>query len=342
MIILQVKSRFFNWVIPFPLVELLTCYLQCSRSSVRFEMKKLLVMVFLSILLVAVAGPGWGSNAENCKDHPLFSRMSDYEIYSCSSSEFDSVAFPKTELKEWDNPEDYTEVEGRITAISYQLQEGSSPSSSLQIIRNFQNAVKGSGGTILGDYTSGSLFPWFPETASKYLRDSPGGTYYERYTTMTLARDGSEFWIYLCASDAYQDYTLLVVERQGMKQEISINELENQINTDGFLTYHINFDTGKAIIKPESESSIAEIAALLKGVPALKVSIEGHTDNVGSPESNMKLSEERARAVMDAVMAKGIAADRLKAVGRGQEISIADNRTEAGRALNRRVEVVKQ
>lgn len=81
---------------------------------------------------------------------------------------------------------------------------------------------------------------------------------------------------------------------------------------------------------------------MLKAVPALKVSIEGHTDNVGTPESNKKLSEERAKAVMAAVVAKGIAADRLSALGRGQDMPIADNRKEDNRALNRRVEVVKK
>ena len=74
----------------------------------------------------------------------------------------------------------------------------------------------------------------------------------------------------------------------------------------------------------------------------MKVSIEGHTDNVGSAESNKKLSEERAKAVMAAVVAKGIAANRLSAIGRGQEMPIADNRKEEGRSLNRRVEIVKK
>lgn len=304
-------------------------------------MKQLLSSIILFLLVFSTV-PGWSANAENCQDHPLFSRMSNYEIYWCTSSEFDAVAFPKPELKEWSNPEDYTSVEGKIYAISYKLKEGAPASTSLQIIRNFQNAVKTSGGTVLGDYQTGAVFPSLPESATKFLGESPGGTFYERYTTMTLTKNGSNFWIYLCASDDYQDYMLLLVEKQEMKQEISINELVNQINKVGFLTYYINFDTGKSIIKPESESSIEQIAALLKGSPSLKVSIEGHTDNVGSPESNMKLSEDRAKAVMDAVVAKGISSDRLKAVGRGQEAPIADNRKEEGRALNRRVEVVKQ
>jgi len=281
------------------------------------------------------------ADAEKCKDHPLFTRMAQYEIYGCATTEFDAVAFPRPELKEWNNPEDYSSIEGKIHAISYKLKEGATPASSLQIIRNFQNAVKKDGGAVLGDYGP-EVYPILSRTAEKYLAESPSGTSFDRYTTMTLNKSGSEFWIYLCASESYQDYMLLMVEKQEMKQEISVNELEKQLNKDGFITYYINFDTGKATIKPESEGSVNQIAALLKGVPALKVSIEGHTDNVGTAESNKKLSEDRAKAVMAAVVAKGIAADRMSAVGRGQDAPVADNRKEEGRALNRRVEVVKK
>ena len=73
----------------------------------------------------------------------------------------------------------------------------------------------------------------------------------------------------------------------------------------------------------------------------LNISIEGHTDNVGTPAANKTLSENRARAVMQAVVAQGIAASRLRSAGHGQEKPIADNRSEDGRAKNRRVELVK-
>lgn len=299
--------------------------------------------VVAAALVAALSGgsPAWSADAEQCKDHPLFTRMANFEIHGCATTEFDAVGFPRPELKEWNNPEDYSTIEGKIHALSYKLKEGATPASSLQIIRNFQNAVKKDGGAVLGDYGP-EVYPNFPRTAEKYLAESPGGTSFDRYTTMTLHKGGSEFWIYLCASENYHDYMLLMVEKQEMKQEISVNELEKQLNKDGFLTYYINFDTGKASIKPESEGSINQIAALLKSVPALKVSIEGHTDNVGTAESNMKLSEDRAKAVMGAVVAKGIAAERMSAVGRGQDAPVADNRKEEGRTLNRRVEVVKK
>jgi outer membrane protein OmpA-like peptidoglycan-associated protein len=114
------------------------------------------------------------------------------------------------------------------------------------------------------------------------------------------------------------------------------------LNKDGFIALYINFDTGKSDIKPESQPIVAQIAELLKANPDLKVSIEGHTDNVGTPAANKTLSESRAKSVLNAVAALGVPAARMGSVGWGQERPVADNRSEEGRAKNRRVEIVKK
>ena len=129
---------------------------------------------------------------------------------------------------------------------------------------------------------------------------------------------------------------------QPMTQEVTADAMYAALNKDGFVALYINFDTGKSDIKPESRGIVDQIAALLQAHPELKVSIEGHTDNVGTPQSNKTLSLQRAKSVMNAVGQKGIAATRLTAVGWGQEKPIADNRSEEGRAKNRRVEIVKK
>jgi OOP family OmpA-OmpF porin len=87
---------------------------------------------------------------------------------------------------------------------------------------------------------------------------------------------------------------------------------------------------------------VREIVAMLKAAPTLRLSIEGHTDNVGTPAANKVLAENRAKSVMKAIVENGIPAGRLTAVGFGQEVPVADNRTEEGRAKNRRVELVKK
>ncbi|HUP90883.1 MAG TPA: OmpA family protein, partial [Solimonas sp.] len=85
-----------------------------------------------------------------------------------------------------------------------------------------------------------------------------------------------------------------------------------------------------------------EVAKMLKSAPDLKLEVGGHTDNVGQPAANQKLSEARAQAVQAALVAQGIAAARLSAKGYGDTRPVADNRSEDGRAKNRRVELTKK
>jgi len=118
--------------------------------------------------------------------------------------------------------------------------------------------------------------------------------------------------------------------------------LYDRLTTDGkIVTYGITFDVGKSVIKPESMPEINRIMQLMKDNPNIKFSVEGHTDNTGNAASNQTLSEARSKAIMDKLVELGIAADRLKAVGKGQTTPIADNSTDEGRAKNRRVEFVK-
>lgn len=119
--------------------------------------------------------------------------------------------------------------------------------------------------------------------------------------------------------------------------------LYDRMMSDGkFITYGITFDVGKATIKPESMGEINRIVKLMAENPELKFSVEGHTDSTGNAASNQSLSETRSQAIVDKLIELGIAKDRLKAVGKGQNSPIADNSTDEGRAKNRRVEFVKQ
>ncbi len=100
----------------------------------------------------------------------------------------------------------------------------------------------------------------------------------------------------------------------------------------------INFATGKSTILSSSFKVLDQAVAVLKEFPSLRLRIEGHTDNVGKPEANQVLSEARAKAVLDYLVKKGIASERLQSQGFGQTRPIADNATSAGRAENRRTE----
>ncbi|MBC8084221.1 MAG: OmpA family protein [Hymenobacter sp.] len=107
------------------------------------------------------------------------------------------------------------------------------------------------------------------------------------------------------------------------------------------MALYVNFDTDQATIRPESEPTLAEVVTLLRQNPALRLAVQGHTDNAGTPAHNQQLSEGRAAAVVASLTGAGIAAGRLEAAGFGQSKPVADNATEAGKAQNRRVELVK-
>jgi outer membrane protein OmpA-like peptidoglycan-associated protein len=100
------------------------------------------------------------------------------------------------------------------------------------------------------------------------------------------------------------------------------------------------FDTGRATLKPGAELTLDRLSTMLKQNANARVMIDGFTDNTGSPETNQTLSQQRADAVAAALIARGVSADRVRAVGRGEEYPVATNSTAAGRQQNRRVEIV--
>lgn len=105
---------------------------------------------------------------------------------------------------------------------------------------------------------------------------------------------------------------------------------------------HVNFATDQARILPDSQPQIEQVSQLLKQDASLKLAINGYTDRTGDLAHNKTLSYDRAKAVAVAITAKGIDAARLSAAGFGDADPVADNATEAGKAQNRRVELVKQ
>jgi hypothetical protein len=100
-----------------------------------------------------------------------------------------------------------------------------------------------------------------------------------------------------------------------------------------------NFETGKATLQPEAYEVLDGLVAYMNRKDDEKIELGGHTDNVGSAASNLKLSQDRANAVMDYLISKGIDASRITAKGYGMTVPIASNKTEDGRAQNRRTEV---
>jgi outer membrane protein OmpA-like peptidoglycan-associated protein len=249
---------------------------------------------------------------EGSKDHPLVTRMPGYYIDDYKVEEF--AGFDPTVVggKE-------VHWEGKKYSISYGRNEGATPVSMLQIVRNYQNALKSAGAKILGSD--------------------------ERRVAIELRKGGAMTGIYVECFNEGRSYSVTIVEVQGMRQDVTADAaaMGKDISTTGkTVIYGIYFDTGSATIKPESEQALVEMTKLLQTTPGLKAYVVGHTDNVGTLELNLKLSADRADAVVKALVGRGIAQGRLKAAGVGPYSPIGSNATDQGKALNRRVELVQQ
>lgn len=248
-------------------------------------------------------------DAEGCKDSPLISRFPGSIIHSCENKEYEQADFPLGLDK--DGNERTKHVEGEYHYWDIATREGMSE---IQVFRNFQTAIK-AGGFII-DYANS------PE--------------------QIVAHKGST-WIFIDNRGDF--YYQTIVTEKVMQQELTADAstLSDEINKSGHVAvYGIHFDTGKAVILPDSENILGEIVKVLQQNADLKLRVEGHTDNQGNAAANQALSEKRAQAVVAWLTAHGIAAARLSAKGLGQTKPLADNGTDDGRAKNRRVELVKQ
>jgi OmpA-OmpF porin, OOP family len=111
-----------------------------------------------------------------------------------------------------------------------------------------------------------------------------------------------------------------------------------------FVLDNVYFDTGKSSLKQTSFKALNDLVEVLKLKNTMVIEIQGHTDDVGKPEDNMKLSQDRADEVRKYLVSKGIEASRVTAKGFGQTLPVADNSTDAGKAKNRRtsLKVIKE
>jgi outer membrane protein OmpA-like peptidoglycan-associated protein len=170
----------------------------------------------------------------------------------------------------------------------------------------------------------------------------------QRYLSAKLSRPEGDVYLSLHVS-AYggvyaETYIVEVKPMESGLIKVTAAELQGGLAQSGHVEVPgILFDFNKSDVKPESKPSLDEIARMLKANPSMKVWVVGHTDSVGTVEANQKLSEARALAVVNTLVANyGIAAARLKGYGAGPLAPVATNKTEQGRAKNRRVELVEQ
>jgi len=264
----------------------------------------LMMLIFLTPICSA-------QDVEGSKDHPFFNRMEGFHITYYLEDEFGSEYF----LHTVGNSAEEIQVEGKKTEIKY---ETNTPISSYKIIKNYINAVEKVGGTSY-EYTQSTAY-------------------------LHLNKNGKDIWVKVYSSDTY--YYLTIIERSSVEQEIVADPkaMADDITTTGHVVvYGIYFDVNSFTIKPESAPTLKAISEMLKANSKLNVYVIGHTDMTGDLKPNMELSENRANAVVDALVKDyGISAKRLTGKGVGPLCPVSTNKTEEGKKLNRRVELIER
>ncbi len=278
---------------------------------------------------------------------PYFSLMQGYEPLSIKNNPGDAARDLEKDVAydryEFFDGKKLIPVEGRL----YTVKAIGKGASIFQAQKTYEKLVHDLGGVTVWEGTGQQIADAKLKFAEQRhrglynLESEKGGTY------MVRTPSGGEIWVEVWKrwQDNDDSYWLTVVEKKGLEMKakmLDAEEMKAALDADGHVALYINFDTDATAIKPDSQPVVAEIVKLLKANPDLKLEVQGHTDNSGTPAHNQTLSGGRANAVLAALLAQGIAAERLTAKGYGQTQPIADNGTEAGKAKNRRVELVKR
>jgi len=189
-------------------------------------------------------------------------------------------------------------------------------------VTNFQNVPRAKDIIIFEGLKSKKIYSGITDFTGKFsILLSKGETYNIKYKDFTDSTDYSQF-------------------ETPNKPGKFTSDLKIQIDPPKTYTLdNVFFDTGLATLKLSSNKTLNDLVEVMKLKPTLIIEISGHTDNTGTPEINTKLSQDRADAVRNYLIKKGIAANRLTAKGYGDTEPVADNNSDIGKQKNRRTEV---
>jgi outer membrane protein OmpA-like peptidoglycan-associated protein len=331
----------------------------------------LVLMITLSTLARAADMPPKDLVA-GVKDHPLLSRYAGSIMVAYLTKTYDETDLVAGKFKPADGNappfEKLLHVEGKITRIAYIYPQNRS---GLEVMRNYRAAMQAAGMTVLFSCDKGSC----GETAESFgtamydFRISsshltwPDAAYWgpfnygrldPRYTLASVTRaDGAVTYaaVYVVGpiDDNNGGVLVEIVEPAAMETgKVSVNltadAMAKAINTEGKVAlYGLYFDTDRAELRSDSKPSLDEVAKLLRQTPKLDVYVVGHTDNQGTFAHNLELAQKRSESIVRALTSDyKIDAGRLSPKSVASLAPIASEDTEAGRARNRRVELVKQ
>lgn len=292
-------------------------------------------------------------------DHPKVSRFAGSEVLAHETQDFDDYLVPlgRQITDAARNPvlEDAERVEGRVTRYTYLAPPGAS---SIEVFRSYETALTGGGfqtlfSCALADCGS-ELRRIEPYDRELYPYSLHGKVQEQRFIAAKHATDTSSVFIAVYVSEHISPDRKLAGRAVTQVDIVEVGDMETgkvsvdaaamaaSLQTTGRVAlYGVYFDVGSDVLTEASDPTLGEIAKLLSNDPGLNLLVVGHTDMTGGLADNLTLSERRAAAVVAALTGShGIDGSRLDAHGVGPLAPIGSNGTEAGRATNRRVELV--
>ena len=313
--------------------------------------------VLAVFLLAAVSGTGLlaqrSTDIPGAKDYPLVSRFDGSVIEYYKLTKWDTYKLPveKNNIKvpDYKNP---VVLEGKVMRWQYSVSSDNNPA---YIMKNHETAFKKNGYKILLEGKPGEDFD---EGPSSFMGDFYGNLSLEKFgfayspignhkaiIIAKTTKNGKDIYVVEVISD-FSNVTLItqdVIEVEAAETGlVTAKSISDDLASNGHVAvYDIHFDSGKSEVKPESDAALKNIAEYLNSHKDKKFVIVGHTDNTGDFDANVKLSQERADAVIRALVSKyGVSKEQLKAFGAGSVAPVASNATEEGKGQNRRVEIV--
>ena len=285
-------------------------------------------------------------DAEGSEDHPMIMRYEgshiiDHEQFSHDRQELVTGLEDREFIR--------TAFEGAVTRIHYEAPEGRSE---YEVHQNYKLALQDAGFDIIYEcmHDDAQCFEIVQSDAPLGYDNVYRRGNHRHYSLARLANPAGDIYVAVHTARRHGENRsmLIILEEQPMETgmvDVSVDAAtmaSDLADAGRVMIYGIHFDTGQADIKPESESTLTEIAELLNNNPDINLGVVGHTDAVGGLDANMDLSERRAAAVVEYLVSEyDISDERLSPHGVAFLAPEATNETEEGRAMNRRVELIR-
>jgi outer membrane protein OmpA-like peptidoglycan-associated protein len=321
------------------------------------------LLALCSISLLFLSTMSYGADVKGSADHPLLTRFTGAEIAGYHSTNYDEIELPAGKVNGLSFEQTHL-AKGKVTQVVYAIPAGKTAT---EVMANYADAMAKAGfkpffsckpgtpatdcgGMSFAQVYADPLLGADPTHRNRMISLLYAANSNIRYLGATLQHGDATVDVGVMVSgpdDSQAGVLLVIVEHGAMDANqvtVDADAMSKGLAAEGKIAlYGLTFDTDSAKLTPSSDATLKQMSELLHKQPSLKVYIVGHTDDTGALAHNLTLSQQRAESVVKALTTTyGIAANRLAAKGLASYAPVASNHSDAGKAKNRRVELVEQ